>query len=88
VPLRATSVAARRLCGHGHFVFGCHHCLPRVTELPVRSCSAGLLASPTHAAIRTSVGRRVRRWRTFVDAWSTLSTRSRTLMRIAAVGAG
>src|SRR5947209_18931414 len=28
--LRATRAAARRLCGHGHFVLGCHHCLPRV----------------------------------------------------------
>jgi hypothetical protein len=31
VSLRASRATARRLCGHGHFVLGCHHCLPRVT---------------------------------------------------------
>jgi hypothetical protein len=30
VSLRATRATTRRLCGYGHFVLGCHHCLPRV----------------------------------------------------------
>ena len=60
VSLRATRTVARSLCGHGHFVLGCHHCLPRVTQLRVRRVGAlgALPARPADGpstAIRPSV---------------------------------